>query len=317
MAKKIIKFAAIGECMVEFRRRTSATFSIGLGGDTFNTAVYLARYRKQLNLSVDYISALSTDPFSKMILMEWNKEGINHRFTPIIPNKLPGLYFVETNQQGERKFYYYRSQSAARELFYAKSVSSIKKQLSGFDYLYFSGISLAILDNYSQQQLFSLLKAARQKGTVIVFDTNYRPSLWPNKKIAQKKMLQALKLSDIALLTFEDEKLLFNDKNPQSTLKRLRTCGIKESAIKMGEKGCLIFSNLTGARYLPAKSVKKIIDTTAAGDSFNAGYIAGKIAGLSMKEAAEWGMLLASKVIQFRGAIIPKSAMPKFSYQNE
>jgi 2-dehydro-3-deoxygluconokinase len=52
------------------------------------------------------------------------------------------------------------------------------------------------------------------------------------------------------------------------------------------------------------------VDTTAAGDSFNAGYLAARINGAMPRDAAAAGHRLAGAVIMAPGAVIPKDAMP-------
>lgn len=307
--KSSIKFAAIGECMIELRHISQQMLSMSFAGDTFNVALYLARYQKKLNLNVNYVTAIGEDPYSKDMLKNWQKEGIATRFVQKLPMQLPGLYLVRTDKHGERQFYYYRSQSAARQIFYGPSIKTISRQLLKFDYLYFSGITLAILNQYSRNQLLKLLKKARQAGAKICFDTNYRPVLWENKHTAQAVIKQALQLVDIAMVTFEDEKNLFGDKTPQQSLKRLHRWGCSEVVIKLGQKGCLVSSSHQQT-MLATKKVSKVIDTTAAGDSFNAAYLGGRIKGLSQIEAAKRAQQLAATVIQYPGAIIPRKAMP-------
>ena len=310
---KQINFAAIGECMIELRHRNPDSLALSFAGDTFNMALYLARYRQQLNLNINYVTALGDDPYSSMMLQAWQQEGIATELVQIFPGEMPGLYLIRTTANGERKFYYYRSYSAAKLIFHSKNIKSVSKKLLGFDHLYLSGISLAILDQKSRKKLLNLINNARAKGATVSFDTNYRPRLWENKKIAQQANIQMLQQTDIALVTLSDEQLLFKDKNEEITAKRLHKLGVSEIVVKMGERGCFL-SNTLGQQHLKAKKVKKIVDTTAAGDSFNAGYLGGRIKGMNPIEAAEAAQKLASKVIQFKGAIIPVSAMPKILF---
>lgn len=309
MKKKPIKFAAIGECMLELRHVNKQLLAISFAGDTFNVALYLARYRAKLNIEIDYVTALGNDPYSKMMLKAWQQEGIKTNLTQTIPNSLPGIYLIRTNAKGERSFYYYRSQSAARKIFSAPTILFITKKLIQYDHLYFSGITLAILDPKSRNRLFTLLKQARQKGAKISFDSNYRAILWKNKSVAKKNFQRALQLSDTALVTFEDEKKLFGDKNPEECAKRLYRQGVPEVVIKLGANGSLV-STPQKQTLIRAEKVSKIVDTTAAGDSFNAAYLGARIKGFPPIAAAKAGQKLAAKVIQYPGAIIPKKAMP-------
>lgn len=303
------KFAAIGECMIELRHTDANTLVMNTAGDTFNTAIYLARYRHPLHLSVDYMTALGDDPYSNMMLVAWQQEGVGTDLVQQLPDRLPGLYLVRTDNHGERKFYYYRSQAAAREMFRGPKTSTILNALLHYNYLYLSGISLAILDSQSRQQLLQLLQQAKKSGAHISFDTNYRRILWETQTIAQEQIKQALSYATVALVTFEDEQKLWGDKSLQQSAERLHQWGVAEVVIKIGAEGCFL-SHSGGQEYLTAKKVTQVVDTTAAGDAFNSGYLAGRIKGFSPLEAADCGQRIAAIVISYPGAIIPQEAMP-------
>lgn len=309
MFKKPIQFAAIGECMIELQHTSADTLKLAFAGDTFNVTLYLARYRDQLNLNVSYLTALGDDPYSNMMLANWQQEGIHTKLIPQLPQQLPGLYLINTDREGERHFYYYRAQSAARKLFYAPQIANVIEQLMHFDYLYISGISLAILDESSRVQLINLLKQAKQQGAVIGFDTNYRPILWENIANAKSVINHALQQTTIAMVSFEDEQRLFADASPEQCAERLHRHGIKEVVVRLGKQGCLLsFKGIT--LNIPAPTVTKVVDTTGAGDSFNAAYLAARIKGWEPDKAVMAGFQLASTVIAYPGAIIPVAAMP-------
>ncbi len=310
MGKSSIKFAAIGECMIELRHQNAHTLTMGFAGDTLNVALYLARYQQEVGAEVHYVTALGDDPYSGMMLENWQQESIHCEFVQILPGQLPGLYFIRTDEQGERRFYYYRSQSAARQLFYSPRIESVCKQLFEFSYLYLSGISLAILDKASQQKLLHFLHQAREKGVIICFDTNYRPRLWKNITTAREVIEQTLRVVNVALPTLSDEQELFGDKTSEAVAEHLHRLGVQEVVVKNGEKGCLV-SNQLHQEQVPAQRAERVVDTTAAGDSFNAGYLAGRMKGLDLADAARWGHQLAAAVVGYPGAIIPQQAMPK------
>ena len=67
--------ACIGECMIELKQAGGGLYSRGFGGDTLNTAVYLAR----LGVAVDYITALGDDPLSDEMIAGWAGRGRRHR----------------------------------------------------------------------------------------------------------------------------------------------------------------------------------------------------------------------------------------------
>lgn len=306
------KIAIIGECMIELSEK-GENIKRGFGGDTLNTAVYLARQSDNQQLRVDYVTALGTDSFSDQMIAAWQQEQVHTQLIQRLDNKMPGLYFIETDEHGERTFWYWRNDAAARFWLDGPEAEAICAQLADYDYLYLSGISLAILPAASREKLMALLNACRQNGGKVIFDNNYRPRLWADKSSAQQAYAEMLRHTDIAFLTLDDEHLLWGEQPLDAVIARTREAGVQEIAIKRGADSCLMAIGDEPLREVPAIKLakEKVIDTTAAGDSFSAGYLAVRLAGGSSEDAAARGHLTASTVIQHRGAIIPLSAMPK------
>ena len=308
MSKKI---AVIGECMIELSQK-GAEVSRGFGGDTLNTSVYIARQVAPEALTVNYVTALGTDSFSQQMLEAWQSEHIDTSLIQRMENRLPGLYYIETDDTGERTFYYWRNEAAAKFWLESEDAAAICEALSTFDYLYLSGISLAILSPTSREKLLSLLRECRANGGKVIFDNNYRPRLWSSREETQQVYQQMLQSTDIAFLTLDDEDALWGEKPVEDVIARTQAAGVSEVVIKRGAESCLVA--ITGEAVVEVPAVKlakkKVIDTTAAGDSFSAGYLAVRLTGGTPEAAAQRGHLTASTVIQYRGAIIPREAMP-------
>ncbi|MGK3124344.1 sugar kinase [Candidatus Pantoea formicae] len=303
--------AIIGECMIELSEK-GENIKRGFGGDTLNTAVYLARQSDSQQLQVNYVTALGTDSFSDQMIAAWQQEQVQTQLIQRLDNKMPGLYFIETDDHGERTFWYWRNDAAARFWLDSPESDAICAQLAQYDYLYLSGISLAILPTASREKLMALLSACRQNGGKVIFDNNYRPRLWADKASAQQAYAEMLRHTDMAFLTLDDEHLLWGEQPLEAVIARTREAGVQEIAIKRGADSCLVAIGDEPLREVAAikLSKEKVIDTTAAGDSFSAGYLAVRLAGGSAEDAAARGHLTASTVIQHRGAIIPLAAMP-------
>lgn len=304
------RIASIGECMIELSETAetgSGAMRRTFGGDTLNTAVYLARGLavSATPAEVHYVTALGDDPFSGEMLQAWAAEGLATGLVFRLPGKLPGLYIIRTDAAGERTFHYWRSAAAARELFRAKQAATLADRLRGFDLIYLSGITLGILDKASRERLFALLQTLRQAGSRIAFDTNYRPRLWRNRVEAQQAVNRLLGLADLALPTFDDESALFGDMSPEATAARLRGLGVTEVVVKCGAEPCLVSAEGGAAQRIAGDRVARPVDTTAAGDSFNGAYLAARLGGAAPAAAAAAGHRLAAKVIATKGAIIP------------
>ncbi|WNN48708.1 sugar kinase [Siccibacter colletis] len=306
------KIAVIGECMIELSQK-GTELSRGFGGDTLNTSVYIARQVDAAALAVQYVTALGEDSFSQQMLDAWHAENVHTDLTQRLENRLPGLYYIETDSSGERTFWYWRNEAAARFWLESEQSEAICEALAHYDYLYLSGISLAILNPQSRTRLITLLKACRANGGKVIFDNNYRPRLWASKEETQQVYQQVLTCTDIAFLTLDDEDALWGEKPVDDVIARTHAAGVAEVVIKRGAESCIV--SVTGEEKLEVPAVKlpkeKVIDTTAAGDSFSAGYLAVRLTGGSAEDAATRGHLTASTVIQYRGAIIPREAMPQ------
>lgn len=299
--KRII---SIGEVMIEMARGQDGRFSQACGGDTFNTAVYLARR----GLPVAYATALGDDIYSDGIVALAAAEGIATDLIVRVPGRLPGLYLIETDTKGERTFHYWRDNAPARELFELPDWGRIAESIVGARIVYFSGITLSIYSNQGIGRFLALLELARKAGTKVVFDGNYRPRAWKGDlQRTRTVFMEALKRVDIALPTYDDEALLWGDTSPEATIERLQAFGIAEIAIKNGPNSALVASG-GHKEFVPVPDVVVPVDTTAAGDSFNAGYMAARLANENPGDAAIAGHKLASEVIRHRGAIMPRSA---------
>ena len=208
--------------------------------------------------------------------------GIGIASSPVISGARPGLYAI-TLAGAERSFTYWRSDAAARRL--ADDPAALEKSLENRALVYFSGISLAILEPHARAALLAALGKARRQGSLIAFDPNYRPRLWANAETARAAIIEALQLTDIALPTFPDEQALFGDADPQATAARIEALGAGEIVVKNGEAPALVCSN-GGRESVPAIHVPSPVDTTGAGDSFNGAYLAARLAGIEPVEAA-------------------------------
>lgn len=292
----------IGEMMVELARGPDGTVRTGFGGDTFNTAVYLAR----LGQPTGYLTGFGDDPWSGEARALLKEEGVNDTASPTAAGRTMGLYAIRTAANGERSFTYWRETSPARDLFGGLFEEPIREAMLAARMIYLSGITLWLYDADGLDRLFTLLAEARAKGAEIAFDGNYRPRLWgPSGSRAQAVYARMLALTGICLATADDEAALWDDASPEATHARLAGLGIGEVVVKCGPEGALI----APGHWIETEPNPAPVDTTAAGDSFNAGYLAARLSGRAPAEAALAGNRLAARVIAHPGAIIPREAM--------
>jgi 2-dehydro-3-deoxygluconokinase len=297
------KVACIGECMIELKQADGGLFSRGYGGDTLNTAVYLSR----LGAGVDYITALGDDALSDEMIAGWAAEGVGTRRVLRLPGKLPGLYMIQTDDKGERRFFHWRDSAAARSLMDLPETPEILNSLSGYEVIYLSAITLSLYGGEGRARLFAAIKRAREAGSRFAFDTNFRARGWPDLDVARAVYREAFELADIVLASTEDLRPLYPGESNEALLARIPGA---EVALKLSEPASIL--RLEGVPYpIKAKPVEApVVDTTAAGDSFAAAYVAARLVGTDPIAAARAGHRLAGVVVCHPGAIIPRAAMP-------
>src|SRR5438132_2626928 len=174
------RVACIGECMVELKQADGGLFSRGYGGDTLNTAVYLAR----LGVGADYVTALGDDSLSDEMIFGWAAEGVGTSRVVRLPGKLPGLYMIQTDDQGERRFFHWRDSAAARSLMDLPQTPEILDSLAGYDLIYLSAITLSLYGAEGRARPFAALRHARESGARIAFDTHFRARGSPELAVA-------------------------------------------------------------------------------------------------------------------------------------
>jgi 2-dehydro-3-deoxygluconokinase len=293
----------VGEASIELARGGDGRFALASGGDTFNTAIYLARAGQP----TAFASALGDDPYSDAIVSLAAAEGIGTDLMVRVPGRLPALALVDAGLKGERRTRRWDEAQPARDLFELPSWSLTAAALTSARLIYFSGITLSLYSNVGLGRFLAALELARSAGVRIAFDGNFRAERWRGDlSRARTVFAEALKRVDIALPAYDDEASLWGDASPQATVERLQAFGVNEIAVKNGPNGALV-ANANARDMVPVPEVVTPVDATAAGDGFNAGYLAARLSGRSAAEAATAAHRLAGEVIRHRGAIVPRT----------
>jgi 2-dehydro-3-deoxygluconokinase len=302
------RIALVGECLIELNGDAFGPMYQTFGGDTLNTAVYLARLMRG-TVEVQYLTAMGTDALSEGMLCRWRAEGIDTSVVLRDPNRLPGLYLIQLDAQGERDFLYWRGQSAARYLLRHPEFERIAAALARAEIIYLTGISLGILPASDRGKLISLLSELVAGGKKLVLDSNYRAALWSSATVARSSLTALLPQACLLLTTLADEQQIWADETVAAIRDRLHRAGARALVIRHGS-GAVLYSDEAGTINVATPPVASVIDTTSAGDAFNAGFLAGWLTGLGARESCRLGNALAGIVIQHRGAIIPAAATP-------
>jgi 2-dehydro-3-deoxygluconokinase len=287
-----------GEAMLEYHSHGGAG-GLRYGGDTLNTAIHMAR----MGLDVAYVTAVGTDPVSDALVAAWADEGIDTRYILRHSSRSPGIYAIHVDAQGERSFLYWRDKSAAREMFALPEMAEVLAVAERASLLYFSLISLAILPEEGRAALLTLAKSVRNNGGRVAYDSNFRRNLWQGLDEARRVSEMAMAVTDIGLPTNVDEEQLCELSMTDCQIaKRWHEAGCPEVVVKAGENGCVYSGASAAARQFYANKVT-VVDSSGAGDAFNAGYLANRHEDNDVETAIQCGQQLAAWVILRSGAI--------------
>lgn len=292
----------IGECMVELRAMSAATLHQSFAGDVYNSAVYLKRCFPQVTTSV--VTALGQDNLSKKILERFESEQINTQLVFAHDTKVPGMYYIETDEHGERSFIYWRNDSAAKKVVDFLDADALE-QLSQGDMFFFSGISLAIIEESAREDFWKVVKQLKDAGVKIVFDPNYRAHLWNSVEETKEQYHLAFTFADITLPGVEDLTTLYDVHSVEAVVEYLKPYQIEEIVVKNGPESVVTKEGdtLQSHTIIP---VTNVVDTTSAGDAFNGVYLGARLSDKSISSAVQLAAKAAGTVIQQPGAIAPK-----------
>jgi 2-dehydro-3-deoxygluconokinase len=302
---KSVQTVAVGEAMVELAPVGDGQYRRGFAGDTFNTAWHMAQALLG-RASVGFVTRVGSDRISDAFVAELATDGLNVSMIGRDPVRIMGLYLIELNGV-ERSFHYWRDTSAARGL--ATDAGALALAFAGAGLIHVSGITLAILSPADRKTLFAALAQARASGARVSFDPNIRPRLWSSIDEVRQVIPQVLALTDIALPSFDDEAAVWGDINPDATIARFASAGVTEIAVKDGAGPVFVLAD-GQTNSLPTPEVQGIVDTTGAGDGFNAGYLSARLLGQTPQMAVTAGQQFSGEVIRHFGARLPKAFIP-------
>jgi 2-dehydro-3-deoxygluconokinase len=299
----VVDVVAFGECMVEVGLTGPGQAAVGFGGDTFNAAVYLRR----LGLEVAFGTAVGAeDPFSQGIMRLMADEGIEAGLVRQVAGRLPGLYAIDRAPNGERRFFYWRAEAPAREFFALADREAVRRAVTGAKVVYLSGVTLAIVGDAGRSLLAELLQEAKAAGAAIAFDPNHRPQLWDNADQARASAEAVVPLCRYISAEVSDLVGLYGE-GGEAKAAEWAAQGA-EVVVRAADHAVTVRSAETVLRMSPEPPVRAL-DTTGAGDAFNAGYLYARLTGREPRAAVDIARRLANIVVQHIGAIIPRAAM--------
>ncbi len=309
------KIVSVGEAMIEIGRSRAGPDCLErrFGGDTLNTAVYLARLLPAAAFKVGYATRLGDDWLSDWMVAGIAAEGIGCEAIGRAARRRPGLYLIETDASGERSFSFWRDTAPVRQLFDGESAPGVGC-LADADLLYVTGITLAVLGARGRAALLGAMVARKAAGAEVAFDSNYRAALWDSPETARDWTRRAAAAATLFLPSLEDLQALFKTGAAEQACAACRD--FTDAAIVLKTGGGPVHIDQDGdSEVVTLARDPRPLDTTGAGDAFNGGFIAARLRDRDFAESCRLGHAVAARVIVHYGAIVPREATQDIAAQ--
>jgi len=262
------------------------------GGSAANFAVATSR----LELKTGFISKVGNDEYGQIVIEEFKKENVDTSHLLIDEKAHTGWVLVIVDEEGERTFFAYREKCADTQL---REEDIDPDYIRTTKLLYVSGVSLA--SEPSQQAALKAMKIAKNENVKVAFDPNLRLEKWEIPDSFKKPFIKAISLSDLVLIGKEEIMALSGEKTLESSVKNVLNLGPEIVAVKLGSEGSKIFSGSGQEVHCPAFKVKTV-DTTGAGDAYNAGFIYGYLKKWDLMKVGTFANAVGAIKVTRKGA---------------
>lgn len=311
MTDKIYDVTSMGEILIDFTMQGKnaegqSLFAQIPGGAPANMVVAAGR----LGAHTAFIGKAGKDMHGEFLKSVLVKENVETKGLLLDPDYFTTLAFVNVSEEGERTFSFARKPGADTQI----EAGEVDTDILDHTKIFHVG-SLSLTDETSREATFYAVQRAKEKGSIISYDPNYRASLWCDEETAKAQMRSLLPYVDLLKISDEETVLLTDKESPQEAAEALVDSGIPVVAVTLGSKGVYLCTK-DGGQTIPGFRCKKVADTNGAGDSFWGGFLykisqsKKALAELGMDELAEYarfGNAVASLCVERKGAI---PAMP-------
>lgn len=274
----------------------SSAVQMSPGGTVANVCVNMAK----LGINTAFAGCMGSDPYGKYSLEKMQESGVNTANIEITEDVSTGIILALIDTSGERTFI-----ACAKGSSFAKLSQNFVKELAyqNANLVHTSGVCL--VEEPSRSSILLALKLAREAGRKVYYDPNLRLEGNVFPELLRKAQQEAMKLTDVLLVGEEELALMYeNETNLENVVSGLLDMGIETVVVKQGEHGASAFTKFEQYKQ-PAYEVE-VTDTTGAGDSFDAGFMAAVLRGLSLTEAVKYACAVAAiKVSRYGARAVP------------
>lgn len=274
------------------------------GGAPANVAVALQR----LGLPAAFVGKVGDDPFGVYLRQSLAETGVDTRYLLVDEEARTTAVFVAVWDDGHKDLCFYRNPGADMRLHDAEIDAAM---FDGARCFHFG--SITFIDEPCASAQRKALALARERGLMISYDPNYRPTLWPDEDTAREVIQASFADCHLAKISAEEWAVATGQQDLDAGIRAVLDKGVELLVISRGEHGAIV----TNGDYrvdLPARAID-VVETTGAGDGFMAAMISrllpqrertGSLALIereSVEEALHYAIAVGALTCTERGAI--------------
>lgn len=230
-----------------------------------------------------------------MIVRALRSEELDLSYIKSDPGAPTGVFF-KWRSGGKSKVLYYRKDSAACRL----GVADVPDEaFDGIELVHLTGITMAI-SHGARDLVIDTARRARERGAIVTFDPNYRPTLWTSSDDALAAQRDIFPFVDWYLCGVEEGNALFGTISPEDLFAALNENSLTRACIRIGRRGALVRDS-SGIVTVPPSRVEAVLDEIGAGDGFAAGFAYGLLDGRGPAECTRAGNLIAAAALRGTG----------------
>lgn len=258
------------------------------GGTAANTAVALAR----LSLPASFVGAIGRDRYGRWLSEDFAREHVDTRGLVVREDAFTPTVLIVVAAGGERHAVLWPPDGWAYTLLAPGDIPA--DLVGGASWLHTTGICLRAQP--VRAAVLHAMRAARAAGVPVSIDLNLRLELWGWDNELRQVFAEAAELADVVFGNGYEEILPLAGGEHILAAARALSAGRRTVVVRLGSAGALVVAPGTQAEA-PAFPVE-VVNTVGAGDAFNGGFIAARLAGFSLREALRWGNAVAALKIQ-------------------
>lgn len=261
-------------------------FSRYLGGSSANMAVGLAR----LGAKVGIVASLGNDSLSEYLIHFLQSEKVDTSHLQTAPGYLPSLCLTEVSPPDRFP-----------QVFYRRDPVDTRLDVTAEDLSYIASSRMFITNGTSlcaspsRESTYRALERARQAGSRVVLDVDYRAMSWRNPEEAGLAVRLALPFVDVLIGNELELTIVAGVSGLDEAIQRLRQAGVPMLVSKLGDKGTRVWTGEEPV-FLEPYSVP-VVSTIGAGDGFASGFLYGLVRGLPVIECLHYGNAAAAIVV--------------------